>query len=287
MYQLRQMCWQKIWLTGIRGRVSLAAASATAQYASTPPSPPAPAAPPSATIQVPGQQQYVPEPVLIMNTPTSPSQTAATGRSSSSSAGSASLANQQMYILPSSQHSTGIQQNPDSSSLLIPAGTKILLTLQRAVDTRTARLGDTVYLRSRFPVVVQGRVVLPADTYIQGRLAQITPSRSRDRAAQIQVQRITLILKNGTVVPMQASFTVAVRSAHTIRSVIPQGTPLEATLPMNLRVPGAFSPPTSTSVSADSPIPVYIPVFGPQSTSSPVNGTPSSTPIHTPAPYIK
>jgi hypothetical protein len=197
-----------------------------------------------------------------------------------------------MYLIPPIGQSTGVQQNSDSLSILIPAGTKILLTLQRAIDLRTARIGDTVYLSARFPVVVQGSVVLSAGTYIEGRLAKVIPNHRQNRTSlmqglQMQVQLTTVILKNGTVVPMQASSILPVLFAHTSRSVIPQEAPLEATLRRNVRLPIPFPSPASNSSSEDSTIPVYIPVFGPQSTPSSTRGTRSSTPTPPSTPYIK
>ena len=270
---------QKSLQAWIGAVILLVAVSASGQYASSPPSPPAPAAPPSATIQVPGQQQYVPAPVLMMNTPSTPG---------FGSAGSASPTNPQMYILPPQQPSAGPQQNSDFSNAVIPAGTKLLLTLQRALDTRTTRTGDQVFLRSRFPIVVQGKVILHAGTYVQGTLQQIIKDHSPSRATLIQLQRTNLILKNGTVVPMQGMTTISVRAGQSVHSVIPQGTSLEATMPFNVIIPTAMNSPASNpQVSA--PIPVYIPVFGPPSMSS--SGSPSGNgagnSAAAPAPYIK
>ena len=45
---------------------------------------------------------------------------------------------------------------------VVPAGTKIPLTLRSAISTQTARPGDTVYLNSEFPVIVGSRV--PSET---------------------------------------------------------------------------------------------------------------------------
>ena len=292
MSQLGKCNWKKLSQVWISAVILLAAVLASAQNASSPPSPPTPAAPPSPTIQVPGQQQYVPAPVLMINAPTTPLQNAPNSNaSSSSSAGSASPTTPQMYILPPQQSPVGTQQNSNSFLAMIPAGTKILLTLQRAVDTRTARTGDPIYLRSRFPVLVQGRVVLPAGTYIEGALQQIVvPSHSPSRTTLIQLQRTNLILDNGSIVPTQGMTIIPVRARHAAHFVMQQGSPLEAIMPFNVIIPVAVHPPASNPpVSA--PIPVYIPVFGPQSISpigsSSGNGAGNSATAPKPAPYIK
>ena len=45
---------------------------------------------------------------------------------------------------------------------------RFLSQLRTALSTKTAKPGDAVYLSSSFPVVVGGRVVIPAGVYVQG-----------------------------------------------------------------------------------------------------------------------
>ena len=51
---------------------------------------------------------------------------------------------------------------PAKKTFTVPAGTKVLLQLRSAVNTKSARPGDGVYLASIFPVVVGSRVMIPA-----------------------------------------------------------------------------------------------------------------------------
>src|ERR1022692_4434170 len=55
-------------------------------------------------------------------------------------------------------------------ALTIPAGTRIPLSLKQAISTKTAREGDPVYAETSFPFVVNDHVVVPAGTYIQGKI---------------------------------------------------------------------------------------------------------------------
>src|SRR6202049_530276 len=57
--------------------------------------------------------------------------------------------------------------------LTIPAGTRVPLSLKQAISTKTARDGDPVYAETAFPFVVNDRVVIPAGTYIQGKIARV------------------------------------------------------------------------------------------------------------------
>src|SRR5215469_9374662 len=61
----------------------------------------------------------------------------------------------------------------DSHAALIPAGTKVPLTLKQAISTKNAREGDPVYAETAFPFVANDRVLIPAGTYIQGKISRV------------------------------------------------------------------------------------------------------------------
>jgi hypothetical protein len=82
----------------------------------------------------------------------------------------------------------------------VPSGTKVLLELRSAVNTKTAKPGDGVYLSSSFPVVVNGQVAIPAGVYVQGVIDQVTrPGRVKGRAA-VRMHFSSMIFPNGSVV---------------------------------------------------------------------------------------
>jgi len=82
----------------------------------------------------------------------------------------------------------------------VPSGTKVLLELRSAVNTKTAKPGDGVYLSSSFPVVVNGQVAIPAGVYVQGVIDQVTrPGRVKGRAA-VRMHFSSIIFPNGSVV---------------------------------------------------------------------------------------
>jgi hypothetical protein len=87
-----------------------------------------------------------------------------------------------------------------TKSTEIPRGTKVLLELRSAVNTKTAKPGDGVYLSSSFPVVVNGHVAIPAGVYVQGVIDQvIRPGRVKGRAA-VRMHFTSMIFPNGSVV---------------------------------------------------------------------------------------
>lgn len=84
----------------------------------------------------------------------------------------------------------------------VPAGTKVLLSLKSAINTKTARPGDGIYLVSTFPVVVDGHVLIPDGVYVQGVVDRVVrPGRIKGRA-QIGMHFTSLIFPNGQVVPI-------------------------------------------------------------------------------------
>ena len=85
-------------------------------------------------------------------------------------------------------------------TLEVPAGTKVLLALQTAIDTRTAKAGDGVYLQSTFPVMVNGRLAIPPGVFVQGVINKVTrPGKVKGRAA-VSLYFTNLIFQNGTQV---------------------------------------------------------------------------------------
>ena len=81
----------------------------------------------------------------------------------------------------------------------------MLLGLKAAVDTKTAKSGDTVYLTSTFPVIVGDRVVIPAGMDVLGVIDSVVrPGRVKGRA-KVSMHFTTLILPNGSVVQIPGS----------------------------------------------------------------------------------
>ena len=65
------------------------------------------------------------------------------------------------------------------SELTIPAGTKFPVELKHAVSSKGTHEGDGVYAETTFPVVANGRVLIPAGTFVQGRISHIQRGTSR------------------------------------------------------------------------------------------------------------
>jgi type IV secretion system protein VirB10 len=82
----------------------------------------------------------------------------------------------------------------------VPAGTKVLLSLKSAINTKSAQQGDGVYLVSSFPVVGASRIMIPVGVYVQGVVDRVVrPGRVKGRA-QLDLHFTTMIFPNGQVV---------------------------------------------------------------------------------------
>ncbi len=88
---------------------------------------------------------------------------------------------------------------PARKTYTVPAGTKVLLELRSAVNTKSAKAGDGVYLSSTFPVVVGNRVMIPTGVYVQGVVDRVQRGSMRAKA-QLDMHFTSIIFPNGSVV---------------------------------------------------------------------------------------
>jgi len=87
----------------------------------------------------------------------------------------------------------------------VPSGTHLSLVLHNAVSTHSARPGDPVYFETIFPVMVNGKVAIPAGSYVSG---EVTDSKRAGRVkgrAELMIKLTTLILPNSYMVNLNAS----------------------------------------------------------------------------------
>jgi hypothetical protein len=88
----------------------------------------------------------------------------------------------------------------DVVQLTIPSGTKVPLALKQSVSTKNAREGDAVYAVTTFPVVINERIVIPAGTYVQGRISSVKRGGHIKGRAEVLMHFSTLIYPSGYTV---------------------------------------------------------------------------------------
>jgi hypothetical protein len=101
---------------------------------------------------------------------------------------------------PDPQTDTSGASSASGSELTIPSGTKVPLALKQAISTKNAREGDAVYAVTTFPVVVNDRVVIPAGTYVQGRISNVKRGGRIKGRAEVLMHFSTLIYPGGYTV---------------------------------------------------------------------------------------
>jgi hypothetical protein len=85
-------------------------------------------------------------------------------------------------------------------TFVLPQGTKILLSLTSAVNTKTAKPGDGVYLISTFPVTGDNRILIPVGVRVQGTLDKVVRPGRVKGSAKVSMHFTTVIFPNGTIV---------------------------------------------------------------------------------------
>jgi type IV secretion system protein VirB10 len=94
--------------------------------------------------------------------------------------------------------------NNAPAQLLVPAGTHLPLVLHNSISTRNAQSGDPVYLETVFPVIVNGRIAIPAGSYVQGAITEAKRPGKGKGGAAVRIRLTTLILPNGYTVSFDA-----------------------------------------------------------------------------------
>jgi|SRR5579872_2517005 len=93
----------------------------------------------------------------------------------------------------------------NSNSVVIPAGSKVPLTLAQAISTKNAREGDAVYAQTAFPFVLEDRVLIPAGTYIQGKIMHTEHAGRSKKRAEILIHFTSMIYPSGYTVMLPGS----------------------------------------------------------------------------------
>jgi len=88
---------------------------------------------------------------------------------------------------------------PAETEFVVATGTRVLLRLTNSVNTKHTSAGDHVYLQTAVPVFVNGRLVIPAGSYVEG---TVTDSHQAGRVkgrSDLTLRFDSLTLANGVV----------------------------------------------------------------------------------------
>jgi len=106
---------------------------------------------------------------------------------------------------PASPNTASAASTPAKTAQIeVPSGTHLPLVLHNGISTRTAKPGDPVYFETIFPVMINGKVVIPAGSYVSGEVTESKrPGRVKGRG-ELMIKLTTMILPNAYMVNLNA-----------------------------------------------------------------------------------
>ena len=98
---------------------------------------------------------------------------------------------------PSTPEGLRAPQQLTANSVVVETGTKIPLTLLNTLSSKQTAEGDRVYLETLYPVVLNGRIVVPQGSYVSGTVTEVKrPGRVKGRG-ELYLRFDSLTLPNG------------------------------------------------------------------------------------------
>jgi hypothetical protein len=98
-----------------------------------------------------------------------------------------------------------IDEAADPNVAVIPSGTKVPLLLAQAISTKNAREGDPVYAQTAFPFVLNDHILIPAGTYIQGKIMHTEHAGRSKKRAELLIHFTSMIYPSGYTVMLPGS----------------------------------------------------------------------------------
>jgi hypothetical protein len=102
------------------------------------------------------------------------------------------------------------QQNPAppaAPTITVPAGTAVPLTLMNPVKSKSTKPGDQVRALVAFPVTVGSRLAIPAGTFVEGTVTQVSARPLKNQAPALRVHFTRLLFANGYSVALNGENT--------------------------------------------------------------------------------
>jgi type IV secretion system protein VirB10 len=97
------------------------------------------------------------------------------------------------------------QRASSADRIVVPAGTRFGVHLENGISTRNAKPGDSVYLRTSFPITQNNRIVIPVGSYLRGSLLDTKRPGKIKGKGEFRIRLDTLILPNGYTVNLNAA----------------------------------------------------------------------------------
>ena len=88
-------------------------------------------------------------------------------------------------------------ERPAAGELTVSSGTRIALSLRNGLDTKHTQAGDRVYLETIAPIAVDGRIVIPRGSYVNGTVTESKPAHGVKGKGEMYIRFDSLLLPNG------------------------------------------------------------------------------------------
>jgi hypothetical protein len=90
-----------------------------------------------------------------------------------------------------------LAERPGAADYVLEPGTRVPLSMINSVSTKHTLVGDRIYLETVFPVMSEGRIVIPPGSYVAGTVTSLKrPGRVKGRG-ELYVRFDSLTLPNG------------------------------------------------------------------------------------------
>jgi hypothetical protein len=89
------------------------------------------------------------------------------------------------------------RQTVSPDDFVVAAGTKVPLSMINSVSTKTASEGERIYLETVFPILANGRVVIPPGSYVAGTVTEVKRPGRVHGHGELYVRFDSLTLPNG------------------------------------------------------------------------------------------
>lgn len=88
-------------------------------------------------------------------------------------------------------------EGTDERKFTVAPGTNVPLSMINSISTKHAAQGDRIYLETVFPILVEGKVIIPPGSYVAGTVTDVKrPGRVKGRG-ELYVRFDSLTLPNG------------------------------------------------------------------------------------------
>jgi hypothetical protein len=109
---------------------------------------------------------------------------------------------------------TSAKTTPETTTVTVPAGTRIALVLTQPIQTRYIHHGDDIYAQTVSPVTAGKEAVIPPGTFVQGTVDKLERHGGR---AEVRLQSMSITFPDGYVARMAGPLTLQSADGYAVK----------------------------------------------------------------------